>query len=124
MQMVKELEDQLQIRTSKLATLEKVLNNTRRHLQDAVENSRETELHYQTKMEEIEQEFDEERVELQEKLQQVSFMTFTLTFHIPLHLLTVYGITFALYYLNANLHMYLSLFLPVCRPLLDIFLPA
>ena len=46
--MVSSLEEQLQIRTSKLATLEKVLGNTRRHLQDAVENVRETEQQYST----------------------------------------------------------------------------
>ena len=62
----------MQIRTSKLATLEKVLGNTRRHLQDAVENVRETELHYQTKLEEQEHDFEEEKVELQEKLHKVS----------------------------------------------------
>lgn len=68
MALVSSLEEQLQIRTSKLATLEKVLGNTRRHLQDAVENVRETELHYQTKLDEMEHESEEERVELQEKL--------------------------------------------------------
>lgn len=71
MAMVSSLEEQLQIRTSKLATLEKVLGNTRRHLQDAVENVRETELTYQSKIEELEQEYEEERVELQDKIHEV-----------------------------------------------------
>lgn len=71
MAMVSGLEEQLQIRTSKLATLEKVLGNTRRHLQDAVENVRETEQTYQTKIEEIEQENEEERAELQDKIMEV-----------------------------------------------------
>ena len=71
MEMVSSLEEQLQVRTSKLATLEKVLGNTRRHLQDAVENVRETELHYQTKIEELEHDYEEERVELQDKIHKV-----------------------------------------------------
>ena len=69
--MVSSLEEQLQIRTSKLATLEKVLGNTRRHLQDAVENVRETEQQYLTKIEEIEQENEDERAELQDKIMEV-----------------------------------------------------
>ena len=71
MAMVSSLEEQLQIRTSKLATLEKVLGNTRRHLQDAVENVRETEQQYLTKIEEIEQENEDERAELQDKIMEV-----------------------------------------------------
>ena len=71
MAMVSSLEEQLQIRTSKLATLEKVLGNTRRHLQDAVENVRETEQQYLTKIEEIEQENEDERAELQDKILEV-----------------------------------------------------
>ena len=73
MAMVSSLEEQLQIRTSKLATLEKVLGNTRRHLQDAVENVRETEQQYLTKIEEIEQENEDERAELQDKIMEVQF---------------------------------------------------
>lgn len=65
------MDEQLQVRTSKLATLEKVLGNTRRHLHEAVENSRETELHYHAKIEEMEQEHDDERSELQDKIHQV-----------------------------------------------------
>jgi len=72
MSMVKSMEEQLQIRTSKLATLEKVLTNTRRHLQDAVENVRETELQYQAKIEEMEQEYEEERIDHEEKMREVS----------------------------------------------------
>ncbi|XP_067941851.1 putative leucine-rich repeat-containing protein DDB_G0290503 isoform X2 [Watersipora subatra] len=55
-------------KTGKLATLEKVLANTRRHLQDAVDNARETELQYQSKLEELEHDFEEEKLEWQEKL--------------------------------------------------------
>ena len=71
MNMVNSLDEQLHVRTSKLATLEKVLGNTRRHLHEAVENSRETELHYHTKIEELEHEQEEERSELQGKIHQV-----------------------------------------------------
>lgn len=71
MTMMDSMDEQLQIRTSKLATLDKVLGNTRRHLQEAVENSRDMELQYQGKIEELEQEFDEERSELHDKISQV-----------------------------------------------------